>query len=122
MLILISFSFSFAEAESPDYWRVKGVVLNGVLWMHTKPSYLSKAIGHIPYNATCLKKLECTEDITLAKYKKLSPKEQNRLKYQTKWCKIIYHDIVGWVNGNYLRKNGNYLRKSRKCPQKTPRR
>ncbi len=116
IIILILIFFTFTEAKDPDYWRVKGVAFNDVLWIHPKPSYLSKVIGKIPYNATCLKNLGCTENISLAEYKKLSPKKKYKLKYQTKWCKIVYHDIVGWVNGNYLGKNGNYFRKSRKCP------
>ena len=118
IIILILISFTFAEAKDPNYWRVKGVAFNDVLWIHPKPTYYSKVIGKIPYNATCLKNLKCTEDISLVKYRKLSQKEKNQLKYQTKWCKIVYHDIVGWVNGNYLGKNKNYFKKSRKCPQK----
>ena len=116
ILILVSVSFSFAEAKGSDYKRVKGVAYNDVLWIHSKPSYLSKQIGKIPYNATCIKNLKCTEDISWAKYRKLSQKEKNRCKYRTKWCKIVYKDTIGWVNGNYLGKNRNYFRKSRKCP------
>ena len=119
IIILILISFTFTEAKDPDYWRVKGVAWNDVLWIHPKPTYLSKVIGKIPYNATCLKNIKCTENLSYAEYLKLSLKKKNQLKYRTKWCKIVYHDIVGWVNGNYLRKNGNYLKKSRNCPQKT---
>ncbi len=120
IIILILIFFTLTEAKDPDYWRVKGVAFNDVLWIHPKPTYLSKVIGKIPYNATCIKNLKCTEDISLVKYRKLSQKEKNQLKYRTKWCKVVYRGIVGWINGNYLRKNGNYLKKSHKCTQKTP--
>ena len=108
--MLISFSFSFAEADGPDYWRIRGVAFYDVLWIHPKPDYLSKQIGKIPYNATCLKNLECTDNISFGEYQKLSPKEKHQLKYRTKWCKIVYHGTTGWVNGNFLAEN------RKKCP------
>ena len=114
IIILILISFSFAEAEDPDYLRVKGVRFNDVLWMHPEPSYLSKVIGKIPYNATCLKNLKCTENLSYSEYLKLSPKEKNGLKYRTKWCKVVYHGTAGWVNRNFLTK-------SRKCSERSKR-
>ncbi len=118
VIILIFISFAFAEAKSPDYWKIQGVIFKDVLWIHPKPTYYSKVIGKIPYNATCIKNLKCTEDLSWAKYRKLSQKEKIQLKYRTKWCKIVYRGIVGWVNGNYLGENKNYFKKSRKCSQK----
>ncbi len=112
IIILILIFFSLAKAEDPNYWRVKGIAFNDVLWIHPTPSYLSKVIGKIPYSAVCLKKLECTPNISLTEYKKLSQKEKNQLKYRTKWCKVVYYDTTGWVNDNYLTK----CRKGRKCP------
>jgi len=103
ILILISSSFSFAEAGGPDYWRVQGVASNDVLWMHPKPDYRSKRIGKIPYNATCIKHLKCTGYMSFGEYQQLSPREQDRLKYRSKWCKVVYRGTVGWVNAKFLR-------------------
>ena len=115
IIILIFISFTFAEAKEPNYWRVKGVAYNGVLWIHPKPSYLSKVIGKIPYNATCLKNIKCTENLSYAEYLKLSQKKKNQLKYKTKWCKVVYNGTAGWINRNFLTK-------SRKCPARSKRR
>ena len=88
ILILVSSSFSFATAGGPDHLDVRGVTSNDVLWMHPTPSYKSKKIGEIPYNAKCLKNLGC----------------------EGRWCKVNYIGIVGWVNGKFLGESGY-------CPQ-----
>ncbi len=75
LLMLFSSSFSLATADGPDYWRVTGVSPNDVLWIHPKPDCHSRKIDKIPYNATCLKNLECAGNISFAESQRLSPRE-----------------------------------------------
>ncbi len=73
-------SFLFATADGPDFFAVRGVAYNDVLWMRSQPNrYASKVLG-IPANASCIKNLGC--------YKK--------------WCKVSYGGRTGWAYGRYL--------------------
>lgn len=70
----------FATADGPDYFNVRGVAYNDVLWMHPRADYRSPKIQGIPPNASCVKNLGCNG----------------------RWCKVSYGGVVGWVNGRYL--------------------
>ncbi len=104
MLVLVALfsSSAFAEASGPDHWRVAGVKSNDVLWMHAESVYSSKKIGQIPYDGVCLKNLGCTGVISFAEFEKLSPVEQKKSAHASRWCKVEYNNIVGWVNGKFL--------------------
>ncbi len=73
-----------ATADGPDYFSIRGVAYNDVLWMHPQPDHKSPRIQGIPPNASCVKNLGC--------YKR--------------WCKVSYQGTVGWVNGRYLGEGG----------------
>jgi len=107
LMTTIFFSLAFATADGPDYWKVRGVASDDVLWIHPTPNYRSERIGQIPYNATCLKNIECTGNISFTEYQRLSPEEKRALKKQSRWCKVKYQNRVGWVNGKYLIEDGN---------------
>ena len=96
----------FAEADGPDHWRVTEVKSNDVLWMHAESVHTSKKIGKIPYDGVCLKNLGCTGVISFAEFEKLSPAEQKKSAHASKWCKVEYNGIVGWVNGKFLAEDG----------------
>jgi hypothetical protein len=96
----------FAEADGPDYWRVTEVKANDILWMHAESVYSSKKIGKIPYDSACLKNLGCTGVISFAEFQKLSPAEQKKSAHASRWCKVEYKGIVGWVNGKFLAEGG----------------
>jgi hypothetical protein len=116
-LLSLSFSLSSADADGPDYWRVFRVAPDDVLWMHSKPDYLSPQIGRLPFNTRCIKTIECTGNISFTEFMKLSPQQQKQLKYRTRWCKVRYGKKEGWVNANFLREDGRcpnpYLFKKR---------
>jgi len=84
LLILFSYSFTFSTGGGPDYWRVQGIASDYTLWMHAAPDYHSKKIGKIQHNAKCLKYLKCTEEIVFTEYRKLSLREQDQFKYQSR--------------------------------------
>jgi len=83
-LILLSTHLS-ATADGPDYWRVINVAPNDVLWMHPKPNHRSPKIAKLPYNARGIQMIEC-----------------QWISQKSKWCKIAYHEEIGWVNARYL--------------------
>ncbi len=82
--IFISLLFAVASlsatADGPDYFSVRGVASNDVLWMRSQPNYHSPKIQGIPPNASCVRNLGCGK----------------------RWCKVSYQGTVGWVNGRYL--------------------
>ena len=82
-LLFMTVSLS-ATADGPDYFSIRGVAYNDVLWMHPKPDYKSPRIQGIPPNASCVKNMGC--------YKR--------------WCKVSYRGVIGWVNGKYLGEGG----------------
>jgi len=88
LAFFISTSFLSATADGPDYFAVRDVAYNDVLWMHTRPDYRSKRIQGIPANVSCIKNFGCSH----------------------RWCKVSYKGIIGWVNGRYLGEGG--------CPSK----
>ncbi|PHS36396.1 MAG: peptide-binding protein [Sulfurovum sp.] len=96
----------FAEADGPDYWRVTEVKSHDVLWMHAESVHTSEKIGKIPYDGVCLKNLGCTSVISFAEFQKLSPAEQKKSADASRWCKVEYNHIVGWVNGKFLSEGG----------------
>ena len=108
MLVIASLFTSavFAEADGPDYWKVTAVKSNDVLWMHAESVYTSEKIGKIPYDGVCLKNMGCTGVISFAEFQKLSPAEQKKSAHASRWCKVEYNDIVGWVNGKFLSVGG----------------
>lgn len=81
LVLLISSASLSAEASGPDYFSIRDVAYNDVLWMHPRPDHRSPRIQGIPPNASCVK----------------------NLGYKGKWCKVSYKGIVGWVNARYLR-------------------
>ncbi len=94
-LVVFLSSVCFATADGPDNWRVKGVASNDTLSIRLQPNYKSKKVGKIPYNATCLKNLDCIVN-------------------KSRWCKIEYKGTIGWVSGRFLSEPGD-------CPsQKLP--
>jgi hypothetical protein len=70
----------FATADGPDYFSIRGVAYNDVLWIHPRPDHHSTRIKGIPSDASCIKNLGCSG----------------------KWCKVSYGGVTGWVNGRYL--------------------
>jgi hypothetical protein len=107
IVISLLSTFAFATADGPDYWRTKNVASNDVLWIHPTPDPNSERIGQIPPTAVCIQNLGCQGNISFEEYQLLTPKEQELLKRRSRWCKISYQTITGWVNGRFLQESSH---------------
>jgi len=103
--LFLTFSILHAQPADKGRYRVFGIAPFDVLWIHLEPDYLSKQVGYLPFYAHGIQMLECTNTISFAEFIKLSQKEQRQLKYHTKWCKVHYGQMEGWVNANFLRED-----------------
>jgi hypothetical protein len=81
MVLGMGSSMAWATADGPDYFAVRGVAPNDVLWMHPVPDYRSPRIGSIPPYADCVQNIGCRGG----------------------WCEVRYGGVVGWVNARYLK-------------------
>jgi hypothetical protein len=83
LLLLVVAIEVFADADGPSCYKVKGVALDDVLWMHPTPNWKSKEIEKIPHNG-------------IVQYTDID----NGI-----WMKVIYKQKIGWVNGKYLQES-----------------
>ena len=94
---------AFADADGPDYYKVKGVASNDVLNMRSKADPDANKVGEIPLEADCVKNLGCKGGLTMSEFTNLSKKEQAViLRKRPRWCHVEYHGIKGWVSARYL--------------------
>lgn len=94
----------FCEADGPDYWRVYGVVSNGVLNIRHTADGSSEKIGQIPHDGVCVKNLGCRGGLTFQEFSSLSADEKAKIeKERPRWCRVEYQGMTGWVAGRYLR-------------------
>jgi hypothetical protein len=100
-------SLSPAEADGPDFYRVRDVSPDDVLNMREQPGAKSRKIGEIPADGRCLRNLGCQGGLTIEEYTILSEQEQKRvLRERPRWCKVDYQGRTGWVAGLYLAEDG----------------
>lgn len=64
-------------------WRVVGVSFDDTLNMRDRPNQRAFVVDEIPFDATGLRDLGCTDDRA--------------------WCKVRYRRSEGWVAGRFLR-------------------
>jgi len=96
---------ALATAEGPDAWAVTGVRAGGVLNIRAEPSARAAKIGRVPHDGRNLTNLGCTGEPTYMEWEKMSTAQRERVK-QTRWCRIGYQGVEGWVLGIYLRGDG----------------
>ena len=103
ILLVIASGLALADADGPDYYKVKGVASNDVLNMRNKADPDSKKVGEIPPGADCVKNLGCKGGLTMSELTDLSKKEQSTiLKKRPRWCHVECNGIKGWVSAGYL--------------------
>ena len=92
-----------AEADGPDFYRVRDISSGDTLGIHAEPDPDATVLGEIPPQGDCIRNLGCRGGLTFEEFTTL-PKEQQaqRLKENPRWCRIEYRGIVGWVAGRYL--------------------
>jgi hypothetical protein len=96
-----------AEADGPDFYRIKGVTAGDTLAIRAAPNAHASKLGDIPPDGTCIRNLGCQGGLSFQEFTGLSPAEQaRRLKRNPRWCKVEYQDVTGWVAGRYLAEGG----------------
>lgn len=103
LLLLLYSDLLMAEADGPDYWRVRDVAKDDVLNMRSYATYKAPKIGEIPYDARCIKNMGCQGGLTYQEFTTLSESEKQQITRQRpRWCRVSYQGITGWVAGRYL--------------------
>jgi uncharacterized protein YraI len=102
LLVLLSGN-AVAEADGPDYYRVRNVSGGDTLHIRAGPHPDASRLGEIPPDGECIRNLGCQGGLTYQEFTTLSKEQQaQRLKEHPRWCRIGYKNIVGWVAGRYL--------------------
>lgn len=90
-----------AEADGPDYWAVHGVLHDDHLNLRKGPSVGFSVVAQIPSGFEHLENLGCSPAFTITDWERFSEYERD-LAISMRWCRIQFHDHVGWVKGSYL--------------------
>ena len=103
LLLIIATGLALADADGPDYYKVKGVASNDVLNIHSKADPNANKVGEIPAGADCVKNLGCKGGLTMSEFTDLSKKDQAAiLRKRPRWCQVEYRGIKGWVSARFL--------------------
>ena len=104
VLLLVLFpGNAVAEADGPDFYRVRDVSSGDALSIRADPDPDATLLGEIPPQGDCIRNLGCRGGLTFEEFTTLSKDRQaQRLKENPRWCRIEYRGITGWVAGRYL--------------------
>ena len=103
LLLIVTSGTAIADADGPDYYKVKGVASNDVLNIRSKADSNAKKVGEIPPGADCVKNLGCKGGLSMSEFTDLSKEEQAAiLKKRPRWCFVEYLGIKGWVSAHFL--------------------
>ena len=92
-----------ADADGPDYYRVRNVAAGHTLALRAEPSTSSRKIARIPADAACLRNLGCRGGLTFEEFTTLSDEQKRRRAQENpRWCKVDFEGAVGWVDGRYV--------------------
>lgn len=105
-LLLVSatvgmFETAWATADGPDFFSVRDVAANDVLYVRQKPSADSAKVGQIPYNARGIRNMGCH---AFHKGQEVVNSDIPR-PGTTLWCKVRYQKSDGWVNARFLKED-----------------
>ena len=103
LLLIVASGSAIADADGPDYYKVKGVASNDVLNIRSKADPNTKKVGEIPAGTDCVKNLGCKGGLSMSEFTDMSKEEQaSILKKRPRWCLVEYRGIKGWVSARYL--------------------
>jgi hypothetical protein len=89
---------------SPSFWAVTGVAPDDVLHLRDVPSADSKSLAAIPFNARGLKNFGCRRgELPFDQWARMS--EPQRRAANTKWCRVEFRGMQGWVAGRFLKED-----------------
>lgn len=91
-----------AEADGPDFFRVDAPE---ALEIRSEPDAKAKPLGKVGKDADGLRNLGCKGGLTLEQFMNATEaqKEAGRL---SRWCRVEYRGVTGWLPGRYLFEGG----------------
>jgi hypothetical protein len=90
-----------AEADGPDFLRVRGVGVGSVLNIRSGPGLGHQIVGSLPYDADGIRNLGCEGGPTFAEWEASSAAEREAAS-RRRWCRIEHGGTVGWAAGWHL--------------------
>jgi hypothetical protein len=94
--LIISAGTAHATADGPDFFEVRGVTPNDVLFLRERPTANSPKVGQVPYNGKKLRNLGCS---AVRDGKILPDSDLNAGPF---WCRVRFGPVEGWANAKYL--------------------
>ncbi len=92
-----------AEADGPDFYKVRNVDSDDVLNMRAKPHWRAEKIGEIPADGRCIRNLGCRGGLTYDEFVNLNELEQKQvIRHRPRWCRVEYKGVTAWVAARYL--------------------
>jgi hypothetical protein len=85
-----------ATADGPDFFDVRNVRSDDVLFLRERPTANSPKIGQVPYNGKMLRNEGC------APVKDGIPLPDSGMPTGSFWCRVRYGPVEGWANARFL--------------------
>lgn len=95
---------ALAEADGPDFYRVRLLYPGTGLALQTAPGAGQKVIVWLPHNARKIRNHGCKGGLTFDQHQKATPAERRAGRFR-RWCRVEWRGKRGWVNGGYLRED-----------------
>lgn len=90
-----------AEADGPDFWRVRDVARDDVLNIREAPDPSARIVGAIPSDGDGIRNLGCTGRMGFAAWQTATEAERAAAAHRV-WCQVEYNGVSGWSAGRYL--------------------
>ncbi|WP_262030585.1 SH3 domain-containing protein [Microvirga sp. Mcv34] len=94
--LLVSATVAYATADGPDFFDVRGVSPNDVLFLRARPTASSPKVGQVPHNGKMLRNEGCS---AVRDGKILPDSDLNTGPF---WCRVRFGPVEGWANARYL--------------------
>ncbi len=92
---------AWSEADGPDYWALQGVSHDDHLNLRKGPSVKFSVVAQIPSGFAHLENLGCSPAFRITDWERFSKYERD-VAVSLRWCRVRFHDHMGWVKGSYL--------------------
>jgi len=97
---------ALAEADGPDYFRVRNVRANDVLNLRAGPSPSAAKVAEIPHDADGIRNLGCRRGLPFAQWQRAT-EAQRKTAESRRWCRVEYRGVAGWAAGRFLGEGGS---------------
>ena len=87
---------ALATADGPDFFDVRDVRPNDVLFLRERPTANSPKVGQVPHNGRMLRNEGCS---AVRDGRILPDSDMNTGPF---WCRVRYGPVEGWANAKYL--------------------